>query len=72
MENKKMLYSPINRFPSESYGKYVIRFLIAFGIFTIVVAIGAMIWQMFNDPFRKNKLMYGQDGVRLVSYQRPN
>jgi hypothetical protein len=46
--------------------------MIGFGVFTFVVAIVAMIWQMFNDPFRKNKVLYGQDGVRLVTYQRPN
>jgi hypothetical protein len=72
MGNKKMLFSPINRFPPDSYGVYVVRFFVAFGIFTVVTAIGAMIWQTFNDPFKKNKFMYGQDGVRLVSYQRAN
>ena len=72
MGNKKMLFSPINRFPSDNYGVYVVRFFVAFGIFTVVSAIGAMIWQTFNDPFKKNKLMYGQDGIRLVSYQKPN
>lgn len=66
-----MFFSPINRFPSESYGVYVIRFFLGFGVFMVVSAIGAMIWQTFNDPFRKNKLMYDQDGVRLVEYQRP-
>ncbi len=66
MGMKKMYFSPINRFPSETYGVYVIRFLVGFGIFTVVSAIGAMIWQTFNDPFRKNKLMLDQDGVRLV------
>lgn len=69
---KKMYFSPINRFPSETYGVYVIRFLVGFGLFTVVSAIGAMIWQTFNDPFRKNKLMLDQDGVRLVEYHRPN
>ncbi len=72
MKNKKMLFSPINRFPPENYGVYIIRFLLGFGLFMFLSAIVAIIWQTFNDPFRKNKLMYGQEGVRLVSYQRPN
>jgi hypothetical protein len=72
MENKKMLYSPINRFPSYSYGVYIIRFMIGFALFTVVVAFVAMIWQMFSDPLRKNKVVYGQDGVKLINYQRTN
>lgn len=40
MGMKKMYFSPINRFPSETYGVYVIRFLVGFGIFTVVSAIG--------------------------------
>lgn len=70
MKNKKMLFSPINRFPTENYGIYIIRFLIGFGAFMFVSAFLAIIWQTFNDPYKKNKLMYGQDGVRLVSYQK--
>lgn len=73
MKNSRLLFSPINRYPSESYGVYVVRFLIGFGIFTVVSAICVMVWQMFNDPFKKNKLTYSQDGgVRLVSYQKTN
>lgn len=72
MENKKMLYSPLNHFPAQSYGVYVIRFLIGFGVFTIATALVAMLWQNFNDPFRKNKFVQGQDGIQLVSYEQPN
>lgn len=72
MQNKKMLFSPINRYPTEYYGVYIIRFFIGFGIFTIAAAFIAMIWQNINDPFRKNRLMLEQDGVRLVTYQRTN
>lgn len=71
MENKKMLYSRLNHFPSESYGVYIIRFMIGFGIFTIAAAFAAMLWQKFNDPFTKNKMMYGHEGVKLVTYSRP-
>ena len=55
------MYSPINRFPQESYGIYLLRFIVGFGFFMILAAAGAMIWQSFNDPlFQKNKLDYGQ------------
>lgn len=54
LENKKMLYSPLNHFPSNNYGVNVIRFLIGFAFFTIASAIGAMLWQNLNDPYRKN------------------
>lgn len=68
MADKKMFFSPINRFPSENYGVYVVRFFVGFGIFMIVTAIGAMIWQMCSDPYQKNKLRFGQEGIQLVSY----
>lgn len=66
------MFSPVNRFPEESYGVYIIRFIVGFILFLMMAGCGAMIWQTFNDPFRKNKFEYGQDGVRLVSYQKPS
>ena len=59
MKGNRILYSPTNKFPSSFSGVYVIRFFVGFGIFTVVVAIGAMIYQTFNDPFRKNRISYG-------------
>ena len=65
-----MLFSPLNRYPSESYGVYIVRIMVGFFFFMIVSAVFVMIWQTFNDPFQKNKISFSQDGVRLVSYQR--
>ena len=67
-----MLFSPLNRFPSEYFGVYLVRIFIGFVIFTVVVAVIVMIWSFFGDPFRKNRISYGEDGVKLVSYQKPN
>lgn len=61
-----MMYSPLNRFPSQSYGIFIIRFLIGFGVFTIASALVAMLWQNFNDPFKQNRFIHDHDGIRLV------
>lgn len=67
-----MLFSPLNRYPSESLGVYIVRAFVGFFFFMIVSMVAVMIWQTFNDPFHKHKLSHSQDGgVRLVSYQRP-
>ena len=71
MKEHQMLFSPLNRFPSENFGVYIVRFFVGFTIFTVIVAIGAMIWTFFGDPFRRNKISYGADGGELVSYQKP-
>ena len=47
------------------------RFFVGFGIFTVFVAIGALIYQTFNDPFRKNQITYSHEGIKLVPYHRP-
>ena len=71
MQNSRMFYSPTNKFPSEFSGVYVVRFFVGFGIFTVIVAIGALIYQTFNDPFRKNQITYSHEGIKLVPYHRP-
>ena len=69
---RQMLFSPLNRYPSESLGVYIVRAFVGFFFFMIVSMVAVMIWQTFNDPFHKHKLSHSQDGgVRLVSYQRP-
>jgi hypothetical protein len=60
MKGKRLLYSPINRFPSTFSTIYVIRFFVGFGIFTIFAAVIAFIWQKFTDPFEKTKGSYEQ------------
>ena len=71
MKNKRFYYSPTNRYPSSFSGVYVVRFLVGFGLFTVVVAVGALIWQTFNDPLRKNRITFNHEGIRLVpEYQR--
>ena len=70
MKNNRFFYSPINRFPSSFSGIYVVRFLVGFGLFTVIVAVFALIWQTFSDPFRKNRITY-DEGIKLVpEYQR--
>ena len=54
-----MLFSPLNRFPSEYFGVYIVRVLVGFGLFTLVVSLVVMVWSFFGDPFRKNKITYG-------------
>ena len=44
--------------------------MIGFAFFTIASAIGAMLWQNLNDPYRKNEIRRTHDGVRLVSYDK--
>lgn len=72
VEERKMYYSPLNRFPAQNYGVYVLRALICFALFLTVATMGAMIWQIFNDPYRKNQRMFRFGGVRLVEYERAN
>lgn len=72
IKTNRIFYSPTNKFPSSFSSVYIIRFLVGFALFTVVVAIGAMIYQTFNDPYRKNRITYGHEGIRLVpEYQRP-
>lgn len=67
-----MLFSALNRFPPENLSVYVVRVLVAFGLFTFVSAVVVMIWQFFGDPFKKNKISYEDDGLHVSSYERPN
>ena len=69
MQRKRLMYSPINRYPSEFNTVYIVRFLVGFGLFTILVAVIAMVWQTFSDPDRKNRIVYDHEGIRLVPYQ---
>ena len=71
MDNNKVLYSPVNRFPTSYFnGVYLIRFIGIFGLIVLVVALTSMIWQAYTDPLRKKRIRYGHEGIRLVPYRR--
>jgi hypothetical protein len=43
-----------------------------FLLFMLAACICVIIWQQFNNPDRTRRLRSDKNGVRLVSYQRPN
>jgi len=71
MDNSNLLFSTINRFGSGFSTIYVLRFLIYFILFTLVMAILVGIWATFSDPNKRKKVQYGRDGIQLITYQRP-
>lgn len=71
MQDKQLLFSPLNRYPQESYGIYLVRTVIGFALFMVVAFVGVIIWQSFNDPSHRHHLSVGGGGIKLVSYQRP-
>lgn len=63
MKQQTLLFSSINKFGTGLSTIFVLRFFIYFIIFTIVVAIFVGIWASFSHPIRRNKLLYGREGV---------
>ena len=41
-------------------------------LFTVIVAIIVGIWANFSDPNKRNTIRYGREGIKLITYQRPN
>ena len=72
IQNKVMLFSPLNRFSPEITTAEIIRFLSIFLGFMFGACICIVVWQKFNMPPRQSsRFSHGKEGFRLVAYQRP-
>jgi hypothetical protein len=70
MKGQRLLYSPINRSPSNFSSVYLVRVFVGFAVFAVIAGIFIFFWRLFTDPFRKKRINYEQEGIRLVPYRK--